>query len=425
MLISGQLKAGDRLPPENELSDQLGLSRSSLREAVKALELIRVLDVRRGDGTYVTSLEPGLLTETMGFMVEIHQESSAPELLEVRRILEPGAAAHAAARINARGLAALRTCLDSVPVQASAVQLAAHDFAFHSQIARASGNPYLAGMLDSLTGSALRLRTWHRIVEAGAVSAVLGEHAAILEALTLGDADLARSLMTVHVASAERWLRRPPAEAPAAQPPVFRPVPMRLPDPPAVRAQAPAVGFVPAGKSAAAAAEIPLPVEDQALEDQALEDQALPEIPAPTPIPAPAPAPEAAAQEAAAERSPKPALKRTKVLKRPLTAGSSPAPRSFRAESAAPHQPSSPQQIPPPQQPSTPRQPSTPDKLPSPQQLSSPQQAPAPEQAPPAAPARRPAPQIARIAPEPALYELFAMPSAPAQKAARKPRRPA
>ena len=415
MLISGQLKAGDRLPPENELSDQLGLSRSSLREAVKALELIRVLDVRRGDGTYVTSLEPGLLTETMGFMVEIHQESSAPELLEVRRILEPGAAAHAAARINARGLAALRTCLDSVPVQASAVQLAAHDFAFHSQIARASGNPYLAGMLDSLTGSALRLRTWHRIVEAGAVSAVLGEHAAILEALTLGDADLARSLMTVHVASAERWLRRPPAEAPAAQPPVFRPVPMRLPDPPAARAQAPAVGFVSAGESAAAAAKIPVPVEDQALEDQAL-----PEIPAPTPAPAPAPAP-----EAAAERSPKPALKRTKVLKRPLAAGSSPAPRSFRAESAAPHQPSSPQQTPPPQQRSAPRQPSASDKLPAPQQLSSLQQAPAPEQAPPAAPARRPAPQIARIAPEPALYELFAMPSAPAQKAARKPRRPA
>ena len=413
MLISGQLKAGDRLPPENELSDQLGLSRSSLREAVKALELIRVLDVRRGDGTYVTSLEPGLLTETMGFMVEIHQESSAPELLEVRRILEPGAAAHAAARINARGLAALRTCLDSVPVQASAVQLAAHDFAFHSQIARASGNPYLAGMLDSLTGSALRLRTWHRIVEAGAVSAVLGEHAAILEALTLGDADLARSLMTVHVASAERWLRRPPAEAPAAQPPVFRPVPMRLPDPPAARAQAPAGEVVPARKSAAAAAAAEIPV---LVEDQALEGQALPEIPAPTPAPAP---------EAAAERSPKPALKRTKVLKRPLTAGSSPAPRSFRAESAAPHQPSSPQQTPPPQQRPAPRQPSASDKLPAPQQLSSLQQAPAPEQAPPAAPARRPAPQIARIAPEPALYELFAMPSAPAQKAARKPRRPA
>ena len=61
MIVSGELGPGDRLPPEKELSERLGLSRSSMREAVKALEVIRVLDVRRGDGTYVTSLEPRLL----------------------------------------------------------------------------------------------------------------------------------------------------------------------------------------------------------------------------------------------------------------------------------------------------------------------------------------------------------------------------
>ncbi len=310
MLVSGQLKAGDRLPPENELSDQLGLSRSSLREAVKALELIRVLDVRRGDGTYVTSLEPGLLTETMGFMVEIHQENSAAELLEVRRILEPGAAAHAAGRIDSRSVAALRKCLDAVPVQASAADLAAHDFTFHSLIARASGNPYLAGLLDSLTGSALRLRTWQRITEAGAVEAVLGEHAAILEALTLGDAELARSLMTVHVSSAERWLRRPPAELPA---------PVAVPD----------------------------------------------------------------AVHAPARRSSKPQAAAGSV---PPTTVSTGSPSAAPVPSARQHTPA------------------VQDR---------------PE------PARPPAAQIARIAPDPAVYELFAMPSAPAQKAARKPRRPA
>ncbi|MEO6505373.1 MAG: GntR family transcriptional regulator, partial [Terrimesophilobacter sp.] len=93
MILSGELKPGDRLSPEKELSDLLGLSRSSLREAVKALEIIRVLDVRRGDGTYVTSLEPGLLLEAMAFVVDIHQDSSVLELFEVRRILEPSAAA--------------------------------------------------------------------------------------------------------------------------------------------------------------------------------------------------------------------------------------------------------------------------------------------------------------------------------------------
>lgn len=344
MLISGQLKAGDRLPPENELSDQLGLSRSSLREAVKALELIRVLDVRRGDGTYVTSLEPGLLTETMGFMVEIHQESSAAELLEVRRILEPGAAAHAAGRIDSRSVAALRKCLESVPPEASAADLAAHDFTFHSLIARASGNPYLAGLLDSLTGSALRLRTWQRISEAGAEETVIGEHAAILEALTVGDAELARSLMTVHVSSAERWLRRPPAE-----------------DSPRTVASS-RTGAPPSPVT---------PVQPRAAT-----------------IPAPAPKP------AAAEPAAWPAAEATGAAEATPVAEARPA-------AEAPKAPELPKETPRKEPVAAARQvPSTPS-------------------------IRTPAPQIARIAPDPAVYELFAMPSTPGQKAARKPRRPA
>src|SRR3989337_453015 len=100
MIRSGELRPGDRLPPEKELSEALGLSRSSLREAVKALEIIRVLDVRRGDGTYVTSLTPDPLLDAMSFVVDIHQDSSLLELFEVRRILEPAAAAMAAAHVG-------------------------------------------------------------------------------------------------------------------------------------------------------------------------------------------------------------------------------------------------------------------------------------------------------------------------------------
>ena len=96
MIVSGKLHPGDRLPPEKELSEELGLSRSSLREAVKALEVIRVLDVRRGDGTYVTSLEPALLLEAMSFVVDLHGDTSILEIFAVRRILEPAATALAA-----------------------------------------------------------------------------------------------------------------------------------------------------------------------------------------------------------------------------------------------------------------------------------------------------------------------------------------
>ena len=67
MITSGALRAGDRLPREADLAAELGLSRSSLREAVRALSLVNILDVRRGDGTYVTSLEPRLLLSARGY----------------------------------------------------------------------------------------------------------------------------------------------------------------------------------------------------------------------------------------------------------------------------------------------------------------------------------------------------------------------
>src|SRR4051794_15704125 len=100
MIIAGELKPGDRLPNEVELADRLGLSRNSLREAVRALTLLRVLDTRQGAGTYVTSLEPGLLLETLSFVVDIHRDDRALQLMEVRRILEPAATAMAARIIS-------------------------------------------------------------------------------------------------------------------------------------------------------------------------------------------------------------------------------------------------------------------------------------------------------------------------------------
>ncbi|MEP6480147.1 MAG: GntR family transcriptional regulator, partial [Rhodoglobus sp.] len=114
MIVSGELAPGDRLPPEKELSERLGLSRNSLREAVKALALIRILDVRQGDGTYVTSLEPHLLLEAMSFVVDLHQDRSVLEMFEVRRVLEPYAAALAASSITEGQVARLRALLTEV-----------------------------------------------------------------------------------------------------------------------------------------------------------------------------------------------------------------------------------------------------------------------------------------------------------------------
>ncbi|MDB4981664.1 MAG: transcriptional regulator, GntR family, partial [Myxococcales bacterium] len=100
-IASGEWGPGARLPREADLAEELGLSRNSLREAVRALSLVRVLDVRQGDGTYVSSLEPSLLLgETARFAVPLLGTRDVLELFEVRRLLEPGAAALAATRID-------------------------------------------------------------------------------------------------------------------------------------------------------------------------------------------------------------------------------------------------------------------------------------------------------------------------------------
>jgi GntR family transcriptional repressor for pyruvate dehydrogenase complex len=208
MIRSGELRPGDRLPPEKELSEALGLSRSSLREAVKALEVIRVLDVRRGDGTYVTSLTPDLLLDAMSFVVDIHQDTSVLERFEVRRILEPAAATLAATRATAADIEHLYRLLDEVHGTTSVDDLVAHDMVFHRYIAELSGNAYLTSLLETLSSSTLRARIWRGLSEEGAVERTLTEHRAIIDALSRGDVALAAAHATVHVNGVAEWLRR-------------------------------------------------------------------------------------------------------------------------------------------------------------------------------------------------------------------------
>lgn len=207
MILAGELAPGDRLPPEKELSERLGLSRSSLREAVKALEVIRVLDVRRGDGTYVTSLEPRLLLEAMSFVVDLHDDQSVLEIFAVRRILEPAASALAARNADEDDLARLREVIESVDHATDVEGLVAHDLEFHRGIADATGNSYLAGLIDSLSSHTVRARIWRGITQEDAVGRTLAEHHAILEAITSGDGELASALTVAHVSGVEQWLR--------------------------------------------------------------------------------------------------------------------------------------------------------------------------------------------------------------------------
>jgi DNA-binding FadR family transcriptional regulator len=206
MIVSGALRPGDRLPKEAELAGELGLSRSSLREAVRALAMANILDVRRGDGTYVTSLAAPLLLEALTFIVDFHRDDSVLEFLQVRRILEPAAVAMAAERISESESQKLSGLLDSLTPDQGVDQLVEADLEFHRQISACSGNSVLHSLLETLSGPTTRARVWRGLTQEGATKRTLDEHRAILDALTAHDAEAARSWATVHVASVENWL---------------------------------------------------------------------------------------------------------------------------------------------------------------------------------------------------------------------------
>jgi len=207
MIISGRVRPGEKLPREADLAAELGLSRNSLREAVKALSLINVLDVRQGDGTYATSLAPSLLLEAVSFVVDFHRDDTVLDFLEVRRILEPAATALAAVRMSDEDRIELGKILETVDASTPVEELVAADLEFHRQIALGARNSVLASLVDSMSAPTTRARVWRGMTEPRALERTLAEHGAIYKAIMSRDAELARSWATVHIAGIDSWLR--------------------------------------------------------------------------------------------------------------------------------------------------------------------------------------------------------------------------
>ncbi len=212
MITSGQLAAGARLPVEKDLAVALGVSRGSLREGVRALCIMGVLETRQGDGTYVTSLDSSLLLAPMGFMIDLQTAEHRRDLHAVRRVLESEAAGRAALAITGGQLAEATAVLESVRNIAFAEHVTDHqtimeaDVAFHRIVAEASDNSALAALVDALADRTFTARREIGVHHEEQVRRAYEEHTAILNALKQHDPDRARLLMSHHLLVIEDYV---------------------------------------------------------------------------------------------------------------------------------------------------------------------------------------------------------------------------
>lgn len=206
-LFSGELRPGDRLPAERELADVLGVGRQAVREAYRALELIGILRIRKGQkgGAFISERDRQTVTETLSDLIRLRQVDMN-HLTEARAKLERAVAELAVRRIGAEEIARLESCVAAAIDKSNrGVMATAENLCFHRLLGEFSGNPVLAMMLASTLDL---LETVIASVAPG--PEVSGEnaeeHLSIIAALREGDAERLGSLLEEHIRTSNSTL---------------------------------------------------------------------------------------------------------------------------------------------------------------------------------------------------------------------------
>ncbi len=200
-IVSGRLLPAQALPPEAELASSYGVSRLTVREAVKRLVHFGVIEVRRGHGTYVCDMDRWSPLEPQLLEARVRHEGPRPSvrlLLEARRTVERGAAELAAQRRNQGDLAAIREAFDQMEGASDEAAFARADLCFHDALFEAAGNPYLSALLQPLQN----LLQEHRVLTSSAAPArrhAIAAHQAILTAVEARDIEGAGREMVAHI----------------------------------------------------------------------------------------------------------------------------------------------------------------------------------------------------------------------------------
>lgn len=198
-ILKGALKPGDQLPAERELAHQFGVSRTAVREAVKALREKGLVEAHPGRGTFVTDGTSHSIRQTLDWILRTGPEKGAAHVVEVREILEPEIAALAASRADEDAIASMR---EAVAVMDHARRdpeaFIEADLDFHLSLAEAAGNPLILSLIDSIVAVLREQRMRIFKVEGGPERGQY-HHKRILDAIEHHDPQAARDAMRAHL----------------------------------------------------------------------------------------------------------------------------------------------------------------------------------------------------------------------------------
>jgi GntR family transcriptional repressor for pyruvate dehydrogenase complex len=203
LLSDGLLSPGTKLPPERELAANFGVARSSLRPALKVLEIMGVITQKVGDGSYLNKDASSVLAVPMEFLFLL-DDTSLQELTEMRLMMEPALAAKAAERANAEHIALLRQSIFDLEHSKDRVRLVASDLLFHRAIFQASGNRLAGRLFQTIHRARLNMiMVTSQLVD---LEHTLQFHQPILQAIEQRNPALASRLMTDHLTDARDLL---------------------------------------------------------------------------------------------------------------------------------------------------------------------------------------------------------------------------
>lgn len=198
-IVRGDLKLGDQLPAERDLAQRFGVSRTAVREAVKALREKGLVEAYSGRGTFITDGTTQAVRQSLDLMVKIGQPEGWNHLAEVRAILEPEIAALAATRVQESELATMR---EAVALMDKAAQdpnaYIEADLDFHLALAEAAANPLILSLLDSIVGL-LREHRLRILLNPGGPERGQVHHKRILAAVEHQNPEEARAAMRAHL----------------------------------------------------------------------------------------------------------------------------------------------------------------------------------------------------------------------------------